>query len=249
MITIKNASQIELMRHAGKIVARTHELLQKSIKPNINTKVLDKLAYDFIISQDAVPSFLNYRGYPATINVSINDEVIHGIPNKNRLLKDGDVVSIDIGASYKGYHADAARTYGLGIISDDDKKLIEVTKGSFFKALEFAKDGMYLNQICAAIESYVTQHDMNVVRDFVGHGIGKELHESPNIPNYKMPKRGPRLSAGMTLAIEPMVNIGSSDIKILADDWTVVTLDGKKSAHYENTILITDGEPEILTIL
>ena len=249
MIVIKSAPQIEVMRKAGKIVAKTHELLERHIKPGIKTITLDRIAEDFIRSCGAIPSFKGYKGYPASINVSVNSEIIHGIPSSLKTLKNGDIVGIDIGVCYKGYHGDAARTYGIGHITDEDKKLILAARGSFFEAIKFAKPKMHLNQICTAIQDHVESHGFSVVREFIGHGIGKDLHEMPNIPNYRMKKRGPRLDKGMTLAIEPMVNMGTHELVVLEDGWTAVTMDGKNSAHYENTVLITDGEPEILTLL
>ncbi len=246
-ITIKNSSEIENMRIAGDIVGRAHELVAKEIKAGVTTKHLDKIVEDYIRSRGAIPSFLGYGGYPATINASINEEVVHGIPG-SRKLKDGDIIGIDIGACYNGYHGDAARTHAVGNISDENKKLIEVTKQSFFEGIKYAKSGNHLHQISEAIQNYVESNGFSIVRDYVGHGIGKELHESPQVPNYKMPSRGIRLQAGMAIAVEPMVNIGTYKVTVLDDDWTVVTIDGKNSAHYENTILITDGEPEILTI-
>jgi len=246
-ITVKNNEQIKLMRLAGEIVARTHEILEKEIRIGITTLELDKIAEEYIKSRGAVPSFLGYAGYPATINASVNDEIVHGIPSL-RKLKNGDIIGIDVGACYNGYHGDAARTHGVGIITEENKKLIQVTRESFFKGLEFVKAGNHLNEVCIAIQSYIEKNGFAVVRDYVGHGIGKNLHESPQIPNYKMKSRGPKLQKGMVLAIEPMVNVGTFELTVLDDGWTSVTLDGKNSAHYENTVLVTDGEPELLTI-
>jgi len=236
------------MRQACRIVARTHEILERSIRPGVTTLELNKIAEDYIRSCGAVPSFLGYRGYPATINASVNSEIVHGIPSL-RKLKDGDIIGIDIGASYKGFHGDAARTHGVGKISDEDKKLLEVTRQSFFEGIEYAKPKNYLNQICVAIQKYVESEGFTVVREFIGHGIGKDLHEDPNIPNYDMGKRGTKLHKGMTLAIEPMVNVGTAECMVLEDGWTAITMDNKNSAHYENTVLITDGEPEVMTLL
>lgn len=246
-IILKSAGQIELIKKACKIVKETHEILEKNIKPGVTTKDLDRIAEDYIRSQGATPSFKGYRGYPATINASVNSEIVHGLPSLRR-LKSGDIIGIDIGACYKGYHGDAARTYGVGQISDQDKKLIEVTRQSFFEGIKFARPRCHLNQVCTAINDYIVSNGFSVVRDFVGHGVGRDIHEMPNIPNYRMDRRGPKLQKGMTLAIEPMVNVGTHECVVLDDGWTAVTLDGENSAHYENTILITDGDPEILTL-
>jgi len=246
-IIIKNDEQIKNMRIAGEIVARAHEILEKELRAGISTMELNKIAEDYIRSRGAVPSFLGYSGYPATINASINSEIVHGIPSL-RKLKDGDIIGIDIGACYNGYHGDAARTHGVGEISEQDRKLINITRQSFFEGLKFAKEGNHLNDVCKAIDEHIVKNGFSIVRDYVGHGIGKNLHESPQIPNYRMKVRGPKLRKGMTFAIEPMVNVGTHELTVLDDGWTSVTLDGKNSAHYENTILITDGEPEILTI-
>jgi methionyl aminopeptidase len=247
-ISIKNDEQIDIMRKAGQIVAKTHELLEKEIKIGMSTSQLNEIAEEYILSCGAVPSFKGYNDFPAGTCISINDEIIHGIPGK-RVIQDGDVVSIDIGAYFNGFHGDAARTWGIGNISDIHKKLIEVTKQSFFEGIKFAKNGNHLHQICGAIESYVLPFGFSLVRDYTGHGIGKSLHEAPQIPNYKPRGRGVKLAKGMALAIEPMVNVGFDSIVTLKDDWTIVTKDGKCSAHYENTIMITDGEPEILTLI
>lgn len=245
-ITIKNQEQIEKMRIAGKILARLDEVLRAEIKPGITTAELDKIAEDFIRSQGAVPSFKGYGGFPASICVSVNEEVIHGIPGK-RKLQAGDIVSIDMGSYIGGFHGDCARTYGVGEISPEDQKLIDVTKQSFFEGIKFAKAGNHLNDISAAIQDYVESFGFGVVRDYVGHGIGKNMHEDPAVPNYRSKHRGIRLQSGMVLAIEPMVTMGSYEVEVLEDEWTVVTEDGSRAAHYENTVLITDGEPEILT--
>ncbi len=248
-IHIKSKDELTIMWEANQIVARTHQLLSEAIKPGVTTYELDKLAKDYIESQGAKPSFLDYHGYPASICASVNDEVVHGIPNKQQVINDGDVVSIDIGAYYNGYHGDAARSYAVGNASDEAKRLIEVTKQSFFEGMKYAKPGCHLHQISAAIQKYVESNGFSVVRDLVGHGIGTELHEDPQVPNYKPIGRGPKLQVGMTLAIEPMVNAGRFDVRTLNDDWTVVTLDGSLSAHYENTIVITDAGHELLTML
>lgn len=248
MIIIKSGKEIELMREAGKIVAETHELLKEAIKPGLTTKELDKIAEANIRKYNAEPSFKGYHGYTGSVCASINEEVVHGIPGQKQ-LREGDIISIDIGAFYKGYHADSAKTHGVGNICDEDKKLIEVTKESFYKGIEFAKLGYRLSDISHAIQLHVENNGFSIVRDFVGHGIGSKLHEDPQIPNYGPPGKGPRLQEGMVLAIEPMVNAGSYHVKILGDGWTSITIDGKKSAHYEHTIAITGEEPLILTAL
>lgn len=248
-IPIKNKAQIEEMRAASRLVLETHELLANYIKVGTTTLELDRLAYDFIVSKGAKPNFLHYNDYPNSICASINEVVIHGIPNK-RKIKDGDIVSIDLGVVLNGWHGDAARTILVGDVSDEAKKLERVTRESFFEGIKFAKAGNHLHDISKAIENFVTSNGYSVVKEYVGHGIGRILHEAPQVPNYfsKGAGRGPRLRAGMTLAIEPMVNAGKSDITHLDDGWTVLTVDNSLSAHYENTILITDGEPEILTM-
>ena len=249
MVSIKSQSEIALMREAGKILAKVHEELKDAIRPGMSTLDIDKLGEKIIRGYGCIPSFLNYNGYPASICVSVNDEVVHGIPHKDMILCEGDIVSLDAGVIYKGYHADAARTYGVGKISDEAAKLIEVTQQSFFEGIKMAKDGNHLHDISNAIADYCESFGYGVVRDLVGHGIGKNLHEDPQIPNFHQRRRGIKLQKGMTLAIEPMVNAGTYEVAWLDDDWTVVSEDGSLSAHYENTILITDGEPEILTIL
>ena len=249
MVSIKSQSEIALMREAGKILAKVHDELKDAIRPGMSTLDIDKLGEKLIRSYGCIPSFLNYNGYPASICVSVNDEVVHGIPHKDIILCEGDIVSLDAGVIYKGYHADAARTYGVGQISDEAAKLIEVTKQSFFEGIKMAKDGNHLHDISNAIADYCESFGYGVVRDLVGHGIGKNLHEDPQIPNFHQRRRGIKLQKGMTLAIEPMVNAGTYEVAWLDDDWTVVSEDGSLSAHYENTVLITDGEPEILTIL
>jgi len=247
-ITIKSQREIELMREAGKILATVHDELSKIIRPGITTYEIDKTGEDIIRSYGCIPSFLNYNGYPASICVSVNDEVVHGIPSKKRVLKDGDIVSLDAGVIYKGYQSDAARTWAVGEISKEAAALIEDTKQSFFEGIKFAKEGCHLHEISAAIDQYCTSRGYGIVRDLVGHGIGSELHEDPQIPNFRQLRRGPKLVAGMTLAIEPMINQGTWKVRFLDDDWTVVTEDGKLSAHYENTVLVTKGEPEILSL-
>lgn len=247
-VTIKSEKEIELMREAGRILAIVHEELRDMIRPGISTLDIDKKGYDTIKKLKCIPSFLHYNGYPASICTSVNDEVVHGIPNRHRILQDGDIISLDAGVIYQGYHSDAARTWAVGEVSREAEKLMEVTKQSFFEGIKYARAGCHLHEISAAIEEYVVAHGYSCVRDLVGHGIGRELHEDPQIPNFRQRRRGLRLEPGMTLAIEPMVNIGRYDVCWLEDDWTVVTEDGTLSAHYENTVLITDGEPEILTL-
>lgn len=247
-VTIKSEKEIELMREAGRILAIVHEELQNFVRPGVSTLDVDKKGYDIIKKFGCTPSFLHYNGYPASICTSVNDEVVHGIPNKHRILQDGDIISLDAGVIYKGYQSDAARTWAVGEVSKEAKRLIEVTKQSFYEGIKYAKAGCHLHEISAAIEDYVVAHGYSCVRDLVGHGIGKELHEDPQIPNFHQRRRGLRLQPGMTLAIEPMVNIGKYDVLWLDDDWTVVTEDGTLSAHYENTVLITEGEPEILSL-
>lgn len=247
-VTIKTAHEIELMREAGRLLNIVHKELADAIRPGISTYELDKLGERVIRSFGCVPNFLNYNGFPASFCISVNDEVVHGIPRKNQILHEGDIVSIDAGLIYKGMHSDAARTYGVGRISPEAQKLIDVTRESFFRGIEFAKAGNHLHEISAAIGDYAESFGYGVVRDLVGHGIGAALHEDPQIPNFRQRGRGIRLAKGMTLAIEPMINAGRADVEWLDDDWTVVTEDGSLSAHYENTILITDGEPEILTL-
>ncbi len=248
-ITIKSDREIELMRESCKILAKVHDELGKSIKPGMSTLDIDRLGEKLIRSYGCEPNFLNYNGFPASICVSVNEEVVHGIPNKHRILKEGDIVSLDAGLIYKGYHSDAARTYAVGKISDDVQKLLDVTKQAFFEGIKMAKAGNHLFDISNAIDEYVSGFGYGIVRELVGHGIGTSLHEDPQIPNFRQGRRGPKLQPGMTLAIEPMINMGRADVEWLDDDWTVVAEDGLPSAHYENTILITEGEPEILTLL
>ncbi len=248
-VTIKSAREIELMREAGRLLAEVHEELAAFVKPGISTKDIDKYGEELIRNRGCIPNFLNYNGYPASICVSVNDEVVHGIPSKHRILQEGDIVSLDAGLIYKGYHSDAARTHGVGQISESAQKLIDVTRQSFFEGIKFAKAGNRLHDISGAIGSYAESFGYGVVRDLVGHGIGTALHEDPQIPNFKQLRRGIKLLPGMTLAIEPMINAGTWKVCWMDDEWTVVTEDGALSAHYENTVLITDGEPEILTLL
>ena len=246
-ITIKTEEQIEKMRVAGQILARLDEILRAEIKPGVSTKHLDAIAEEYIRSQGAVPSFKGYSGFPASICASINEEVVHGIPS-HRTLRDGDIISIDMGSYINGYHGDCARTYGVGEISEKDKKLIEITRQSFFEVIKYARAGCHLHEIGAAVQKYVEANGFGVVRDYVGHGIGRNMHEDPAIPNYRQIGRGPKLLKGMVLAVEPMVTTGSYDVRVLDDGWTAVTADGLNAAHYENTLVITDGEPEILTL-
>ncbi|HRU41538.1 MAG TPA: type I methionyl aminopeptidase [Candidatus Diapherotrites archaeon] len=248
MISIKSPREIELMRIAGRIVAETLELLSKAIRPGITTLELDTIAEEYIRERGAIPAFKDYNGFPASICSSINEQVVHGIPGPIA-LKDGDIIGIDIGAVYDGYYGDAARTYGVGSIDKETERLLKVTEESFFKGIEYALPGNRLSDISHSIQKHVESNGFSVVRDFVGHGIGRSMHEDPQIPNYGLPHKGPRLAAGMALAIEPMVNQGRYAVKIREDGWTVVTADGKPSAHYENTIVITNGKPEILTLL
>jgi len=248
VIIIKSDMEIEYMRNAGRVVAETLAMLEKVIKPGITTAEIDKLAEEFIVSRGAKPSFKGYGGFPASICASVNDIVIHGFPS-DRVLKDGDIISVDCGAILNGYHGDAARTFPVGNISDKAQKLIDVTKESFFKGIEKATVGNRLTDISAAVQKHVESFGYSVVRDFVGHGIGRSLHEDPQVPNYGAAGKGPKLVQGMVLAIEPMVNIGSYKVKIKPDGWTVVTSDGSLSAHYENTVAITTNGPEILTLI
>lgn len=247
-ISIKSAREIELMTEAGRILAIVHDEMEKALRPGMTTKDVDRLGEEVIRSYGCTPSFLNYNGYPASICVSVNDEVVHGIPNDKRILREGDIVSLDAGVIYKGYHSDAARTHAIGEISCEAKKLIQVTEECFFEGIKYAKEGNHLFDISGAIGRYAEARGYGVVRDLCGHGIGSHLHESPEVPNYEMQRRGVRLRKGMTLAIEPMINIGTWKVDWLDDDWTVVTRDGSLSAHYEHTVLITEDEPVLLTL-
>ncbi len=248
MIQIKDDLALNLMRKAGNIVGETLLLLEKNIKPGISTKELDTIAEKFIIEQGAVPSFKGLYGFPATLCISVNDQVVHGIPG-GYTLRDGDIVSIDCGACIDGYHGDAARTFPVGNVSESAKKLIQVTRDCFFEGIKFAQIGNRLSDISHEIQSYVEANGFSVVKNFVGHGIGRDLHEDPEVPNFGRPGRGPILTKGMVLAIEPMVNEGSFRVRTLKDNWTVVTSDGKLSAHYENTVVILPDGPEILTLV
>lgn len=248
MIIIKNDMEIEYMRRAGRLVGETLARLEEAIKPGITTAELDKIAEEFILRHNARPSFKGYHGFPASICASTNNEVVHGIP-ASRVLEEGDIISIDCGVVLDGYQGDAARTVPVGKISDEAEKLIKVTKESFFKGIEYAKVDNRLTDISAAIQTYVEKFGFSVVRDFVGHGIGKDMHEDPEVPNFGRPGRGPKLRHGMVLAIEPMVNVGKYHVRVEANDWTVVTEDGSLSAHYENTVAILNNGPEILTLI
>ncbi len=247
MITIKSDREIELMKEAGRITAYAHMKVKEAIKPGVSTYELDKIAYDAIISCGATPSFLNYHGYPASICASVNEVVVHGIPNKKTILKNGDIISIDIGAIYHGYHGDAARTHYVGEVKEEIKELVRVTKQSFYEGLKYALPGNRLSDISHAIAVYAESFGYGVVRDFTGHGIGKNMHEDPAIPNYGESGHGPILKKGMTLAIEPMINLGTYKVRVFSDGWTTTTLDKLPSAHFENTIVITDSGYEILT--
>ena len=246
MITLKSSHEIDLMRRSGKITAAARALAGEMVKPGVTTQEINDAVERFIRQQGAVPSFLHYNGYPASACISVNDEIIHGIPGK-RVLQEGDIVSVDVGAYIGGFHGDCAATFPCGRISPEAQRLIDVTRQSFFEGIRFAREGQRLQDVSAAVQAYVEQNGFSVVREYVGHGVGAKMHESPEIPNYGRPGHGPRLLRGMTLAIEPMVNAGSAAITQLSDGWTVKTADGKWAAHYENTILMTDGAPEILT--
>ncbi|ACB83815.1 type I methionyl aminopeptidase [Natranaerobius thermophilus] len=248
MIIKKSNQELELMRVAGRIVAETHQKVAEAITPGITTVELDKIAEDYIKRQNAHPSFKGYHGFPASICASINHEVVHGIPAIKK-LQEGDIISIDIGANYKGYHGDAAKTYKVGAVDGQLEELIDVTEQSLFKGIEQAVPGNRLSDISHAVEKHVNNHNFYVVKKYVGHGIGSAMHEAPEIPNFGPPGKGPRLKAGMVFAIEPMVNIGTSEVKTLDDHWTVITADESASAHFEHTVAITDSEPEILTKL
>ena len=247
-VKIKTPHEIELMREAGRILALVHENLAKEIKPGMSTLDIDRLGEEMIRSYGCIPSFKNYCGYPASICVSVNEEVVHGIPNAKRILQEGDIVSLDAGVIYKGYHSDAARTIGVGEISQEAQLLIDRTRMSFFEGVKKATAGNFLHDISNSIADYAESFGYGVVRDLVGHGIGSQLHEEPEIPNFRRRTRGPKLRPGMTLAVEPMINIGTHEVLWLDDDWTVISEDMSLSAHYENTILITEGKPELLTL-
>lgn len=247
-ISIKSSREIEIMAEAGRILEQVHLELEKALRPGMSTLDIDQLGRKMIEGYGCIPSFLNYNGYPASICVSVNEEVVHGIPSKYRIIQEGDIVSLDAGVIYKGYHSDAARTHAVGNVSKEAEDLIKVTRECFFEGIKYAKEGNHLFDISRAIGRYARERGYGVVKDLCGHGVGTALHEAPEIPNYELVKRGVKLRAGMTLAIEPMINIGGWEVDWLDDDWTVVTKDHTLSAHYENTIVITDGEPRILTM-
>ncbi len=247
MIAIKNERELTSMRKACKITAAARALAGDMVRPGVSTKQIDKAVREFILSQGAKPSFLNYHGYPASACISVNSTVIHGIPN-GYVLKEGDIVSVDVGAYYEGFHGDCAATFACGRISAEAQRLIDVTRQSFYEGIRQATRGHRVSDISHAIQTYVESNGFSVVRSFVGHGVGAQMHEEPEVPNYGAPGRGPRLLPGMTIAVEPMVNAGTHEVRVLKDGWTVITCDGELSAHYENTVLITDGEPEILTV-
>ena len=247
MIIVKNSEQLALMRKAGRITAEALLVARDMIRPGISTKEIDTKIRNFIEKCDAVPSFLGYGGFPGSACISINEQVIHGIPSDRVILREGDIVKIDVGARYRGYNGDSARTYPVGKVSDEALRLISVTERSFYEAMKYAKAGCRVGDIGFAVESFVISNGFSVVRDFVGHGVGAQLHEEPEVPNFGRAGRGARLYAGMTLAVEPMVNAGTHDVRVKNDGWTVVTLDGKLSAHYENSIAITESDPIVLT--
>ena len=247
-VTIKSKREIALMREAGRILAEVHAKLGKAIEPGMSTLDIDRLGEELIRGYGCVPNFLNYGGFPAAICVSVNEEVVHGIPRRDHILKEGDIVSLDAGLIYKGYHSDAARTHKVGEVSQEVQKLLDVTKQSFFEGIKMARPGNHLYDISNAIDDYVSGFGYGIVQDLVGHGIGTKLHEDPQVPNFRQKKKGMKLIPGMTLAVEPMINLGTWEVVWMEDKWTVITKDHKPSAHYENTILITDGEPELLTL-
>lgn len=249
MIIIKSDQEIELMRISGKVTGTILKELEDFIKPGISTDDINTFVESNIRKAGMIPTFLGYGGFPASACVSINEEVVHGIPDKKRILQEGDIVSVDVGSTYKGYVSDAARTYPVGSVSETAAKLMEATKASFFAGIEYCKVGFRLSDISHAIQESAEGEGFSVIRDFVGHGVGQNMHEDPQIPNFGRPGRGPRLASGMVFAIEPMICEGTFDVQTLSNDWTVVTLDGKLSAHYENTVVITDGEPELLTLV
>ena len=247
-VTIKTEHEIQLMRESGHLLEKVHDGLIPYIKPGITTKELDHIGEEMIRSLGCIPNFLNYGGFPGSFCISLNDEVVHGIPSEEKVIRDGDLVKIDAGLIYKGYHSDAARTYAVGEVSQEARQLMDVTRQSFFEGIAFAKKGNRVQDISHAVQTYVESNGFSVVRSFVGHGVGRQLHEEPEVPNFGAPGRGPRLLPGMVIAVEPMVCEGTYEVNVLKDKWTTVTADGKLAAHYENTVLITDGEPEILTV-
>lgn len=248
MIIIKSEEEIALMRESGKVTGEILRLLEPMIRPGISTGDIDNFVETYILDRGMIPSFKGYNGYPSAACVSVNEVVVHGIPSKKRILKEGDIVSVDVGTTFKGYVSDAARTYGVGVISAEAERLIKAAEDSFFAGLNFCKVGHRLSDISHAIQKAIEKEGFSVIREFVGHGVGRAIHEEPQIPNFGKPGRGPRLAEGMVLAIEPMLAMGTYEIDILSDNWTAVTLDGKYAAHYENTVVITQGEPELLTL-
>ncbi len=247
MLCIKNESALKVMAEGGKILASCMEMLENSIKPGMSTLELDKLAHKYIISNGAKPSFLGMYGFPKTLCISVNEEVIHGIPKGNKIIKEGDLVSVDGGVYLKGFHTDMARTFIVGEVSEEKRLLVERTKQSFYEGMRFARVGNRVSDISHGVQKYIDQFGYGIVRDFTGHGVGRDLHESPEIPNFGAPGHGTRIVNGMTLAIEPMINLGTGKVVVLADGWTTVTADNKASAHYENTVAVIDGEPVIIT--
>jgi methionyl aminopeptidase len=248
MIIIKSDQEIDLMRESGKVTGYILKELENVIKPGISTADIDAFVETTIRKAGMVPTFLGYGGFPASACVSVNEEVVHGIPDPKRILREGDIVSVDVGSTYRGYVSDAARTYPVGEVSETARRLMEATKASFFAGIEYCKVGYRLSDISHGVQASAEGEGFSVFRDFVGHGVGQEMHEDPQIPNFGRPGRGPRLAKGMVFAIEPMICEGTYEVRTLSNDWTVVTLDGKLSAHYENTVVITDGEPELLTL-
>lgn len=246
MIILKTRREIEIMKKAGSLVAQSHELVRKHIKAGVTTKELDSLVEDFLRSKNAIPAFKGYNGFPFSICTSVNEEVVHGFPSE-RVLREGDIVSVDIGATFEGYVGDSAKTFLVGQVDEEKRQLVEATRQCFYEGIKYAKSSYRLSDISHAIQAYAESQGLSVVRDYVGHGIGKKMHESPQVPNFGKPGKGPRLQEGMVLAIEPMINAGVYNVKLLENNWTVVTVDGKPSAHYEHTVAITDGEPELLT--
>ncbi len=247
-VTIKSAKEIELMREAGRLLEIVHDEMGRMVKPGVSTMEINQCGERMIRKLGCVPNFLNYGGFPAAICVSVNEEVVHGVPRRDRILHEGDIVSLDAGLIYKGYHSDAARTHAVGKVSGEVQKLLDATRQSFFEGIKKAKAGNHLHDISNAIDAYISSFGYGIVRDLVGHGIGSSLHEDPQIPNFRQKKKGMKLIPGMTLAVEPMINMGTWEVVWLEDEWTVISKDHKPSAHYENTILITEGEPEILTL-
>lgn len=248
-VTIKSKSEIDLMRESGHRLAKVFDTMQAALRPGMTTKDIDRIGEKAIRSLGGIPNFLNYNGFPASICVSVNDEVVHGIPDDVRVLREGDIVSLDAGMIFKGWHSDAARTFPVGAVSPEAEQLMRVTRECFFEGIRYAREGCYLHDISNAIADHADRYGYGIVEDLVGHGIGTNLHEDPEVPNFHVKSKGIRLRAGMTLAIEPMINIGTKEVEWLDNDWTVVTMDGSLSAHYENTVVIRDGDPEILTLV